>query len=256
MGFEAICYKRSFLHQVIIRVDFLEFIPSELLFSDGVVKCIMKYFTTVGMRQIMRYNDVNVVLNEKDAQTQSRTQEGFQQEFSNVDRNKVIISNKFIVLEINKYSSYEDMINMFHPILKAIYGSYPIDSLRTGIRYINIIDNNVIRLTKSLFSSSVSPLVNTELSKEVDGLSCIRSMCMNEYQVKDMRLNFRFGMYNPEYPSPMRSSKFVLDYDCYCNFLLSGCDAIMAHIEEGHNSIQYLFENAISDTLRKALNNE
>ena len=256
MGFETICYKKSFLHQVIIRVDFLEFIPSELLFSDGVVKSIKKYFTIVGMRQIMRYNDVNVVLNDKDAQTLSRTQEGFQQEFSNTDRNKLILSNKFVVIEINSYSSYEDMINKFYPIMKAIFASFPINSLRTGIRYINIIDNNVIRLTKSLFNSSVSPLVNTELSKVVDGLSCIRSMCMNEYQVKDMRLNFRYGMFNPEYPSPMRSAKFVLDFDCYCDSLLSGCDAIMAHIDDGHDSIQYLFENAISDNLRKAMNDE
>ena len=79
---------------------------------------------------------------------------------------------------------------------------------------------------------------------------------MNEYQVKDMRLNFRYGMFNPEYPSPMRSAKFVLDFDCYCDSLLSGCDAIMAHIDDGHDSIQYLFENAISDNLRKAMNDE
>lgn len=256
MGFESICYKRSFLHQVIIRVDFLEFIPSELLFSDSVVKSIMKYFTTVGMRQIMRYNDVNVVLNDTNPHTLSRSQDGFQQEFSNNDRNKLIISNKYVILEINNYTSYEEMISMFSPVLKAIYALLPINSVRTGIRYINIIDNSVVRLTKSLFTTTVSTLVNTDLSKEEDGLSCIRSMCMNEYQVKDMRLNFRYGMFNPEYPSPMRSAQFVLDFDCYCDSLLSGYETIMSHIEDGHNSIQYLFESAISDSLRKVMNNE
>lgn len=256
MGYEEVCYKRSFLHQVIVRVDFMEFIPSESLFSESVVKSIMTNFTSVGMRQIMRYRDVSVVLNTKDTQTSSKSQEGFQQEFSNMDRNKLIISNRFIILEINKYTSYENLYKLFSPVLKAILGVLQINSIRTGIRYINIIDNNVIRLTKSLFNTSVSHLVNTDLSKKKNRVSCIRSMCMNEYQVDDMRLNFRYGMFNPEYPSPMRSAQFVLDFDCYCESLLTGHDAIMSHIDEGHNSIQYLFENAITDNLRKAMNNE
>lgn len=255
MDYEAVCYKRPFLRQVIARVDFLEFIPSELLFSESIVKSIMTNFTQVGMRQVMRYSDVSVVLNNKDTQTTSKNQEGFKQEFSNMDRNKLTISNRFVILEINNYTSYEDLHKLFSPVLKAM-GLLPINSIRTGIRYINIIDNNVVRLTKSLFNKSISHLVNTNLSKMENGVSCIRSMCMNEYQVEDMRLNFRYGMFNPEYPSPMRSAQFVLDFDCYCESLLTGHDAIMSHIDEGHNSIQYLFENAITDNLRKVMNNE
>lgn len=255
MDFESICYKNAVLNQVIIRIDFLEFVPSDELFTDLVLKAIVQSFPKVGMRQIMRYNDVNVVINEINTTTQSKSREGFQQEFSDIKNNKIKISNRFLILEVNKYNSFEETIQTLTPILQLII-NLSVNAIRTGIRYINIIDNSKIRLTKNLFSTSVSHLVNIDLSNEKQGLSCIRSMCMNEYRISDMHLNFRYGMYNPEYPSSMRSPKFVLDYDCYCDSLLSGFDILLSHIKEGHNAIQYLFENSISDNLRKIMNND
>lgn len=82
----------------------------------------------------------------------------------------------------------------------------------------------------------------------------VRSMCLNEYRVDDMRLNFRYGMYNPHYPNIMREASFTLDYDCFCDSVLSGFDDIMLHVIKGHNEIQSLFELSITDALREKMN--
>lgn len=256
MSFDHICYKHSFLTQVIIRVDFLEFIPSGMLFNESLLKVVLPLFPIAGMRQVLRFKDVNVVLNDVDATTQTKSQEGFQQEFIDEQKNKIKISNKFVILEINNYESFEKTLSMFGPVLKVVIGILPINSVRTGIRYINVIGNGVIRLTKSLFAPSIGYLVNSDLSKEENGLSCIRTMCLNEYRFKNMRLNFRYGMYNPEYPSSMKTPNFALDLDCYCDSLHSGYESIMTHVVDGHDAIQYLFEGAITDNLRKIMDNE
>lgn len=255
VSFDNICYKNSFLNQVIVRLDFLEFIPSETLFSERVLRVILSSFPAAGMRQMLRFNDVNVVLNDINATAKTNSQQGYQQEFMDTQKNKLKVSNKFIILDVTNYESYEKTLKLLEPVLKVILELIPVTAVRTGVRYINVIGNGVVRLTKSLFTPTVGYLVNTELSKEDNGLSCIRSMCLNEYRIKDMRLNYRYGMFNPEYPSPMRQANFVLDYDCYCDLLLSGYEQIMSHICQGHDAIQYLFESSITDNLRKVMGN-
>ena len=81
-------------------------------------------------------------------------------------------------------------------------------------------------------------------------------MCLNEYRINDMRLNFRYGMYNPQYPNIMRENSFTLDYDCFCDSVISGFDALLAHIVKGHDEIQDLFESSITDSLREKMNND
>ena len=78
---------------------------------------------------------------------------------------------------------------------------------------------------------------------------------MNEYQVGDMRLNFRYGMFNPQYPNAMRLASFALDYDCYCDNLISGNEELLSHIKAGHDAIQSLFEKSITDSLRSLMSN-
>ena len=80
-------------------------------------------------------------------------------------------------------------------------------------------------------------------------------MAMNESVVDDMHLNFRFGMYNPQYPQAMKKINYVLDYDCFCDEAVVGFDAMMSHIQKGHDSIQKMFEASITTQLRKVMNN-
>ena len=80
-------------------------------------------------------------------------------------------------------------------------------------------------------------------------------MAMNEYIIDDMHLNFRFGMYNPQYPHTMKKTNFVLDYDCFCDEAVAGFEIILEHINKGHDSIQSMFESSITNQLRRVMGN-
>lgn len=123
--------------------------------------------------------------------------------------------------------------------------------MRTGIRYINLFGEEKIKPQKKFFVPNVGALLETRFSD--DGF--IRSMAMNEYLVDDMHLNFRYGMYNPQYPQPMKKLNYVLDYDCFCNDALDDFDIMKSCIQKGHDAIQNKFENSITEQLRKVMNN-
>ena len=78
-------------------------------------------------------------------------------------------------------------------------------------------------------------------------------MAMSEYLIEDMQLNFRFGMFNPQYPQIIRKNDYVLDYDCFIDEAITGYESIIDHITTGHDNIQRLFEDSITDQLRKVM---
>ena len=256
-NYSTVTYANPFLAQVIIRADFLGFIGSDFLFQETKINAIRTVFPHVTMRQVMRFNNVSVVLqNGGQPQTQALTQEGFQQLFLDQYGNKLIISNKFLVLEINHYTTFEETIAKLETSWRAVLGDNQIDVCRLGIRYINRFDGGRIRLAKGFFNSEIRALFNPVVGEDTKPRKSVRSMCLNEYRINDMRLNFRYGMYNPHYPNVMRENSFTLDYDCFCDSVISGFEAILAHIIRGHDEIQELFETSITDTLREKMNSD
>ncbi len=79
--YSNISYAKPFLAQVIIRLDFLGFIPSDKLLDDKKINMIREVFPIVSMRQIMRFNDVSVNLLAP-PETKIREEEGFSQSLS------------------------------------------------------------------------------------------------------------------------------------------------------------------------------
>jgi uncharacterized protein (TIGR04255 family) len=251
MELEKICYAKTCINQVILRIDFLEFIDNNIVFDSEVTKKTLSIFNKMGLKQIIRYQTMNFVSEKNKTISEQTFTEGFQQEFINADGNKIILSNKFIILEINMYKTYEDTLELFLPILKALFEKKQLTSLRTGIRYINIFNENQIKPQKKYFISSISPFINTKHKNN----NCIRSIGINEYTIGDMHLNFRYGIYNPKYPHPIKKTDFILDYDCFCDEAVTGYEEICNHLNKGHNEIQRLFEESITDQLRKVMQN-
>lgn len=250
MNYDQICYSRSCLSQVILRIDFLEYIDNDILFGSDVEKEVLCNFPKKGMQQLLRFQTMNVIADPKNGtRAEQTTRDGVQQEFSNSDGNKLVLANKFIILEINKYTKYEAVLEVFLPVLKTLLSKIQLTSMRTGIRYISFFSDEGIRPQKNYFTASVGSLLETKLTSG----NCIRSMAMNEYVIDDMHLNFRFGMYNPQYPQPMKKVSYVLDYDCFCDDAVIGFEAIIGHIRKGHDSIQRLFEDSITQHLRRVM---
>ena len=46
--YSSICYKNSFLNQVIVRSDFLQFVPTNMTFSESIEKEILRIFPRRG----------------------------------------------------------------------------------------------------------------------------------------------------------------------------------------------------------------
>lgn len=79
---------------------------------------------------------------------------------------------------------------------------------------------------------------------------------MNEYRIGEMTMNFRYGMFNPEYPNLLRKNDFVLDFDFFSDDVIDSSDGIIHVLDKGHNEIQALFERSITDSLREVMGNE
>lgn len=78
-------------------------------------------------------------------------------------------------------------------------------------------------------------------------------MHMAEYRIDEMTMNFRYGMYNPEYPNYLKKNDFVLDFDFFSNEIIDSSDVILQLLNKGHDEIQSLFEQSITDSLREVM---
>lgn len=256
LEYSSVYYKNSFLNQVIVRIDFVQFIQTNMVFDESIEKEILKIFPRRGKDQIIRFNSINVVFDQKNKglpNANGEVMEGIQREyFTNDAMNKLILSNKFIVFEINKYSRFEKHKQWFQSILLAFFLKNRVSASRTGIRYINIFDTSKIKLQKKYFASEIASSLHVRID-EKQKPCLIRSMHMDEYRVDGMAMNFRYGMFNPEYPNPLKKNDFALDIDFFSNDIMDSADEILQVIDKGHFQIQALFEQSITDSLREVM---
>ena len=258
--YSSICYNNSFLNQVIVRIDFLQFIPTNTTFNEIVEKEILKIFPRRGKDQIIRFNSINVVFDENNnglPNANGEILEGIQREyFTNDGTNKLVLSNKFIIFEINKYSNFDEHKQWLQSIVYAFFQRIRASIVRTGIRYINIFQQPKIKLQKKYFTPEVAASLYPKIAMAEGSPCMIRSMHMSEYRIDEMTMNFRFGMYNPEYPNILRKNDFVLDFDFFSNDVIDSADGVLHVLEKGHDEIQSLFEHTITDSLREVMLNE
>ena len=250
VDYSNVVYKKTALSQVIVRLDFSEYVESEKLFVSSISDVIQMSFPKKSMQQLIRFQTMKFTFDSNGAKSDKSQEEGIQQEYMDSVGNKLIISNKFLIMEVNLYSSYEELMNKLAPIIRMVLSTSGKTIIRTGIRYINIYNESSIKPQKNFFTVPVSALVE---SKTVSESQCIRMMSLSEYNLDDLRLNFRYGQYNPNYPQPIKHPSFVLDFDCFCELLLSDYNRIMEHIKAAHDEIQRFFEDSITDSLRKVM---
>ena len=258
--YSSICYKNSFLNQVIVRIDFLQFVPTDMTFYESIEKEILKIFPRRGKDQIIRFNSISVVFDPNNnglPNANGEVLEGIQREYySNDGSNKLILTNKFMVFEINAYSSFEEHKKWFQSIVLAFFQKNRISVNRTGIRYINIFEQSRLKLQKKFFASEISASLYPKIAAADDEPQLIRSMHMTEYRINEMTMNFRYGMFNPDYPNSLKKNDFALDFDAFSNDVIDSADGIIHVIDKGHHEIQSLFERSITESLREVMYNE
>lgn len=260
MNFSEIKYKKNFIKQVICRVDFLEFIPNEIITTTDVVRRIREAFPVTKMQQTIKFSNIGIVESTSPnapPSVTSKSQDGIQLEYLTHDsKNRLSISNRFIFVDFSSYSTFEEMRDKFLGVIKELFSKVRLTTSRSGLRYINIFSPEELAIKKTHLARSIAGTLDASQIR-CDGCNApIRSISLSEYRKDNMIINFRFGLFNKYYPNPPKGNDFVLDFDCFTLDTMQDYTDLVKAITDAHTNIQALFENSISETLRRIMRNE
>ena len=245
-----ICYKRTFLKEVIARVDFLNpiqglkgILPKEL--NDF----IKKNFPVPESNKAFTHS-----FQVKGEKIKTAKEEFDQWDFHGLEKEKTIsLSKNFLLVSYKKYGNYNDLKNEFLSSAKILSDHFPEAQVsRSGLRYINVIKINESE------PLDWSKYINPKLLQSMDfnsKESLIRYFNLSEYKFENINMKHHYGIFNPDYPALIKNKEFILDFDAYYNGLheLSLLNEIF---KEFHAKIQIHFENSITDDLRRQMNEE
>ncbi|MDO5819626.1 MAG: TIGR04255 family protein [Methanobrevibacter sp.] len=140
---------------------------------------------------------------------------------------------------------FNEVINDVTLIREALIENCIGETKYMGLRYINEI-NPSIKVED--WNEWINPdLVNLNFKTENSKL--IRGMSKYEYEIDNFNINFQFGQYNINYPSPIIHDNFILDYEVYINY--EETMYLKKHAREMHEIITEFFEKSIGDKLRE-----
>lgn len=249
--FEEVCYKKSLLKEVIVRVDFSS--PVEDLATTIPPK--------VGNAALARFpvSEPRKAIAEH-LQMSAKAIKHNRQEFTEWNyhgknrEKRLVISPSVTFATYSRYSTYEVLKEDFLSILSVLFPAFPdLRASRLGLRYINHIEQ-----------SGADPLQwNEYIDKGLLGLferftdrqHVSRLFNIAEFNFDDLQVKFQFGAPNPDFPASIRRPLFVLDIDAYFQGLQE-LGELSANMDRAHERIQALFEESITDRLREAMNVE
>ena len=203
----------------------------------------------------------SVELKIKDFKHTTRSKDIYSYQFLDKKRgNRVIIDDKKLVFETNKYKGFVNLYENIEFITGKFEESYPLEKINSiGLRYINQID-----ITPPKKPLNWKNLINSDLTCVPDNFlkngglckdNMSRSMHFLEMSEEDYRLRFQFGMFNSEYPNSISKKEFVLDYDCITIGEISPNDTL-AITKKFNNIIYNWFEMSIGSELKDMMKDE
>jgi len=246
---EPICYKKPFLREVIVRVDFATAL--ERLEKGTPVKlltAIVSSFPIVEPPADLAVHEVHI----SDASVDRKTRALKQRKFCSKDRTRELtLTGESFFIQFKRYSSYAETREQFETITAALCVEFP-DAVasRFGLRYINQISIDLPDPTRWSDYIDARLLASRNFIDAADELT--RIITINELKYGDLGLRFQYGMPNPDHPAPIKQPLFVLDLDASVNQAHSLNDTL-AYRDEGHTRIQNLFERSITQTLREKM---
>lgn len=245
-------YEKNFLSRVIFRVDYPKILDLDLKEPTAEFqKNIINKYPKVKEKHIDNVK-FKLALNGKDTGS-SEKQTELAWEFTDKENKKrVFISSDHVSIEyINYYSGFTEIYDDINLIINNLIEFYPVKiANRIGLRYINEIELDGSRFE---WSNILKPHIHnptTEFIPQTDNV--LRSMHSLDVREDEFNLKFQFGMWNSEYPSPIKRKEFVLDYDCILKKEIEITE-VFPISDELHNIIKKWFENSIDDGLREKM---
>ncbi|MCK4377672.1 MAG: TIGR04255 family protein [Actinomycetia bacterium] len=248
--YDEIMYKNNYLSKVIIRIDFLSPIKKIENELPPQISKIIKFNYPVAEPKKVVAEQKTI---SKDGKIKVFIDEKTEWHFYGKEREKeLVIIPTAIFVNYLKYTSYEELKREFQEVLNKYFELFNEAQVsRLGLRYINDIslnENNPLDWGTYL-KKDISCLSNFIQEKQ----SLSRVFSTIEMNYGDFNLRFQFGLFNSDFPAPIKKKSYLLDFDAYYQGLQDQ-NQVMPNLDKYHTKIQELFEFSITDKLREKLN--
>lgn len=249
---DPICYDRNFLTEVLVRMDFGNEMEALNNLDKRVHESALKDFPIPNPQDFHE----SQILVSKENLKRSKNKKFTDHIYDGANREKQLkINPKRIVIIHYQFNQFENLVTEFSQIINSLFECLPeIYGKRLGLRYINEFNIKDLEsplsweglIQKKLIEMLKFP--NKSLSQHLS-----RSFNNMEFNFDDYNTRFQYGIFNPDYPSKVKKNQFIMDFDSYSNKSLDIQD-IPDQLNTLHSSIQDLFEDSITDEMRKILN--
>lgn len=246
-------YKKTFLSNVIVRVDFPNHLKTHEDLPSILTKAILELFPISEPKKMIVKTIKFTPENKFEIEDEDLHRIEWNYYGKNREKHLVITPDSFFIT-YKEYESFDNLNSEFLAILEKIFEIFSdIHVNRLGLRYINEIalpyQTDLLNWEKYLDNNLLSLF---SVAKDEDRGKIARGMNNLILNYGDMILNFKYGMYNPDMPAPIRKKIFVLDYDVYYEDLQDFSE-IKDNLIRFHDLIEESFESHIKEELRRVM---
>lgn len=240
-------YQDNFLSNVIFKLDFAS-VPE--LFSDipnDIDNLIKESCPTFNKREIIEYQAIIENGRKTDRERRFPVFSYIHEE----DKNTITVAHNYITIESSKYRNFTTFKSLIEKIIPTFISTIKIvDLTRIGFRYINQIvfkRGNPFSWT-GYIDSSLTSVVDKFFKKTPHTSRAIGQVILNK---DDFNINFTYGTPNSEYPAKISRKEFIIDIDCYSNFIET--NGVISTLGNFNTEAKILFEKSIKSKLREKM---
>lgn len=249
--FQAICYKKNFLKEVIARVDLLSPLPGvDVALPPALSELAVEGFPIPEPREAVQ-REVQI----GPAGVASSEERFKEWRFHGKERTKTLtIGRQVVLVQHTTYQTFELLKGEFLRILDRVAELFVgVRSSRVGLRYVNTIE--LAEANPMEWSAHLAPQLLSlfQFPPEADRTTLSRVFHNIELALDVFNLRYRLGMHNPDYPARIRQKVFVLDLDAYTQSAVD-LREVGPLLDDFHATIQRYFEQSITNQLRSLMN--
>lgn len=247
-------YKRTFLKQVLVRVDFQNSLAN---YEKGLIPSVPKSISSAFPNFVEdKLNLLNIEV-KKPIPYMIPEQRILWTYYAKDTKKHTRIEPTDFYIQYDEYDSFENLKSDLRLVLESLKKGYgELNITRIGLRYIDEIEikgEDDIYDWKKYLNPKLYSAISLPTQKERRFIS--RAFSNLEFNYGNHNLILKYGMFNPDYPSPIKKKSFILDSDAYKRDNIPSEDSYDI-LDELHNRISNFFEKRlIKDGLRKIMNN-
>ena len=246
-------YKKTFLKQVLVRVDFQSPLQDyEKGLNPAVVKALAKTFPN---RVEQKIKHQSFTISSTNQPKVSATDQTFWTYYTKNKKKHTRIEPTDFCIQYDKYYSFKQLREDFRLVFDSLITNYgELNITRLGLRYIDEIEIKQERDVfdwKKYLNPKLFPALSIPVKKDRRFIS--RAFSNLEFNYGDHNLTLKYGMFNPDYPSPIKKKVFILDSDAYKRDNISD-EEVCGVLDQLHDQISDLFEKQlIKEGLREIM---